>query len=83
MFWKLSLIAAGLFIVYWGCKLSLRLHKKEFLGKINLEKVFFAPLKLLLLSLGVYYSLILLNLYYPLSFLGPWASALKKFLCSL
>lgn len=79
MFWKLSLIAAGLFIVYWGCKLSLRLHKKEFLGKINLEKVFFAPLKLLLLSLGVYYSLILLNLYYPLSFLGPWASALKNF----
>ncbi len=79
MLWELSLIAAGLFVVYWGCKYSLHLRKKDFLGRVNLEKVFFTPLKLLLLLLGIYYSIILCNIYYPLSFLGSWVSSLKNF----
>jgi MscS family membrane protein len=79
MLWKLSLIVLVLFVVYWVCKFSLHFRKNERLGKIRLEKVFFAPLKLLLLTLGIYYSLILCNLYYPISFLGPWFSSLKNF----
>jgi MscS family membrane protein len=79
MFWKIGVIGTLLLAVYWGCKFFLHFRKKEFLGKVNLEKVFFAPLKLLLLSLGIYYALVLSNTYYPIPFLGPWASSMKNF----
>jgi len=75
---------SALFILYWICKVVI--HRKQekstedVIWQVDLKKIFLPPIKLLLLSFGVYYTIVFFGMHFPKLCVSPWIQSLRDFL---
>jgi MscS family membrane protein len=75
---------AALFIVYWICKVTI--HRKQskstknVFWQVDLKKILLPPIKLLLVSLGCYYSLVFFGMHFSKICVTPWIQTLRDFI---
>lgn len=82
-FFKCVMSILSLILFYWGCKFFFYRKKKcsitSMLWQVDFEKVFLSPLKLLCVSLGIYYSVALFNAQFGCSSSGETLKSFRDF----